>query len=64
MRIILDVSVLGTLIKHDPFRVSHSLFVAGSVQRGTLASEWEGTQTTVTPALTHLVGPFCLCSDL
>lgn len=40
-----------------------SVFVAGSVQRGSLASEWEGTQTMITPALTHLVGPSSLCLD-
>lgn len=40
-----------------------SVFVAGSVQRGTLASELDETQTMITPALTRLVGPSSLCLD-
>lgn len=40
-----------------------TVFVAGSVQRGTRASKWERTPTMATPALTRLVGPSCLCLD-
>lgn len=40
-----------------------AVFVAGAVQRGMLASEWERTPIMATPVLTHLVGPSSRCSD-
>lgn len=43
--------------------LTDAVFVAGAVQRGTLASEWERTRIMATPASTHLVGPFSRCSD-
>lgn len=43
--------------------LTDAVFVAGAVQRGMLASEWERTQIMATPASTHLVGPFSRCSD-
>lgn len=43
--------------------LTDAVFVAGAVQRGMLASEWEGTRIMATPVSTHLVGPSSRCSD-
>lgn len=48
---------------HFSLSLTTAVSAAASVRRGTLASKWDGTQTTITPASTRLVGPSCLCLD-